>query len=107
MGAACQPVSSVTSIATTGPSGGDAAYCGYLLVRAVSARADSFASSTVLLVPAARTHHSRSQASSVAVDHELDVWVRRDVPEPLELGRALGFAIDRSRGRSAVGGRCR
>ena len=63
-GAACQPVISATSIATVGPAGGDRTYCGYLVVRAASARADSFASSTIRLVPAARTHQSRSQFSS-------------------------------------------
>ena len=49
-GAACQPVISATSIATVAGPGGDRTYCGYLVVRAASARADSFASSTIRLV---------------------------------------------------------
>ena len=59
-----QPVIRSSSIATTGPSGGSARYCGYLAPSAFSARFRSAADSTTRPEPAPRTHHKRPQSSS-------------------------------------------
>lgn len=61
--AADHPVHRVTVMATTGPSGLRAVYCGYFAASSASAPYRC-ASGSTRASPSARTHHNRDQSSA-------------------------------------------